>query len=66
MEEPEKDETLKTLFPNHRIIAYKRNKNIKDTLVITKFTRNKKDKTIILTQDENREILASLFEANNT
>ena len=38
-EELEKDETLKTLFPNHPIIAYKRNKNIKDTLVKTKKTK---------------------------
>ena len=66
--ELEKDKTLKTLFPSPSIIAYERNKNLKDALVKTKFTRGTKHQTnhveqaTISTTDQNIDILASLFE----
>ena len=66
--ELEKDETLKFLFPKPPIIAYKRNKNIKDALVKTKFTgiTNKdtqvSEQTTDSIRDPNIDILASLLE----
>ena len=66
--ELEKDSTLRNLFPESPIIAYKRNKNLKDTLVKTKFTEVKKQKTnkpdhqTDSQRDPNIDILASLFE----
>ena len=66
--ELERDEILKNLFPQPPIIAYKRNKNIKDALVKTKFTgiTNKETKTSIHTTDSTRDpnidILASLLD----
>ena len=66
--ELKKDTTLIDLFPESPTIAYKRNKNLKDALVITKFTKEKKNQThkpdmqMTLHSDPNIDILASLLE----
>ena len=67
-DELKKDTTLINLFPESPTIAYKRNKNLKDSLVKTKFTKEKKNQThkpdmqTILHSDPNIDILASLLE----
>ena len=67
-DEIEKDETLRKLFPEKPLIAYKRNKNLKDTLVRSKLytaiehkpgvTQNETKSEL----DPNIDILASLLE----
>ena len=64
----ENDTTLGKLFPEAPTIAYKRNKNLKDTLIKTKFTgvdnceTNKHNETTDPQYDPNIDILASLLE----
>ena len=64
----EQDATLRKLFPEKPLIAYKRNKNLKDTLVRAKLNTNSEQK-LEATQcktrpklDRNISILASLLE----